>query len=134
MKGAKTTSQRTDVEGNPLGEFDSFWNLRYLEVPVLLRGTLLRGAAVQPMWYLGPTIGISLGGTFTSDLAHDVDLTDLKPLDLGVAIGAGAGFRTGGHRVLTELRYATGLTDLYDIKNNAESVNQVVSVTVGVAF
>jgi hypothetical protein len=136
MKGAKIVSERTDAEGNLLGEFDTFVNLSYLEVPVLLRGTLLGSAAVQPMWYIGPTLGISLGAKVQSDApgSRDEDLKDLKAVDLGFAIGAGAGFELGGRRVLTELRYTTGLGDLYDLKDNAESINSVFSLTAGLAF
>ena len=136
MKGAKLTSERTDESGSSLGTFDTFVNLTYLEVPVLLRGTLLRTAVVQPMYYLGPTIGISLGGSVSSDIpgARDYDLTDLKAVDFGLALGAGAGFKLGGRKVLTELRYTTGFSDLYDIKDNAESINHVFSFTAGLAF
>jgi hypothetical protein len=134
MKGAKLPWVRVDLEGNPVHE--SSVSLSYLEVPVLLRGTLLRTAAVQPMYYLGPTIGISLGGTFTSDspAVLDQDLTDLKALDFGFALGAGAGFKLGGRRVLTELRYTTGFGDIYDLEGNLESINQVFSLTAGLAF
>ena len=135
MKGAKTTGERTDEEGHVLGEFTGFWNLNYLEVPILLRGTLLRTAAVQPMWYIGPTLGLSYGGTFTVDVgAAERDLIDLKTVDFGVAIGGGAGFKAGGRRILVELRYTSGFTDIYDIEDNAESINDVFSLTVGIAF
>jgi len=136
MKGAKLTSERTDNAGNSLGEFDTFVNLTYLEVPVLLRGTLLRTAAVQPMYYLGPTIGISLGGKAQSDApgSRDYDLEELKAVDFGLALGAGAGFKVGGRKVLTELRYTMGLGDIYDLEGNLESINDVFSLTVGFAF
>jgi hypothetical protein len=135
MKGAKSVSQGTDESGNPTRKFDDFWSLRYLEVPVLLRGTLLPHAAVQPLYTLGPTLGFSLGGRFeTKSPSLSVDLPHVKPVDFGVAIGAGAGFRLGGRRVVTELRYTTGLSDLYDLADNAESINSVFSLTAGVAF
>ena len=136
MKGANFVSERTDVEGNPLGTFDTFEKLNYLEVPVLLRGTLLRTAAVQPMYYLGPTFGFSLGGTVQSDAPglREQDLTDLKAVDFGLALGAGAGFKVGGRKVLTEIRYTTGFGDVYDVENNLESINHVFSLTAGLAF
>jgi hypothetical protein len=134
MKGVKLTSESTDEGGDPLGEFDSFVNLTYLEVPVLLRGTLLRTSPVQPMYYLGPTVGLNLAGKVRSDLSADRDLTDLKAVDLGLALGAGVGFKLGGKKVLTEIRWTTGLTDIYDIENNLESINSVFSLTAGLAF
>jgi hypothetical protein len=136
MKGAKLPAS-TDSDGNPPGEESAaFVNPSYLEVPVLLRGTLLRHSPVQPMYYLGPTIGISLGGEVRSDApgSPDQDLTDLKAVDFGVALGAGAGFKVGGLKVLTEFRYTRGLTDIYDLKDNLESINDVFSLTAGFAF
>ena len=136
MKGAKIVSERTDTEGNLLGTFDTFVNLSYLEVPVLLRGTLLRTAVVQPMYYLGPTIGFSLGGMAQSDAPRslDQDLTNLKAVDFGLALGAGVGFKLGGQRLLTEFRYTMGLGDIYDLEDNLESINDVFSFTAGLAF
>ena len=136
MKGAKLTSEETDRAGHPLGEFDTFVNLTYLEVPVLLRGTLLRTAPVQPMYYLGPTIGISLGGKVRSDAPGrlEYDLEDLNALDLGIALGAGVGFDLGGKKVLTEIRYTTGFTDIYDLEGNFDSINHVFSLTAGLVF
>ena len=136
MKGAKLPWVRVDLEGNPVRPDESSVSLSYLEVPVLLRGTLLRTAAVQPMYYLGPTLGISLGGRVESDESGlpSGNLTDLKALDVGFALGAGAGFTLGGRRVLTELRYTTGFGDIYDVKDNAESINSVFSLTAGLAF
>jgi hypothetical protein len=136
MKGAKFVSQRTDEDGNLLGTFDTFENLSYLEVPVLLRGTLLRTAPVQPMYYLGPTVGIRLGGKLEGDVPglRAQNLTELKAVDFGVALGAGAGFKVGGRKVLTELRYTTGFSDIWDVEDNLESINDVFSLTVGLAL
>jgi hypothetical protein len=136
MKGAKIRSDRTDPDGNVLGTFDDFQNVNYLEVPVLLRGTLLRHAPVQPMYYLGPAIAFNLGGRFESEASSSLsrDLTHLKAVDLGLALGAGAGFKLGGQRILTELRYTTGFSDIYDLTGNAESINHVFSLTAGLAF
>ena len=135
MKGAKLPWVRVDLEGNPVRPDESSVSLSYLEVPVLLRGTLLRTAAVQPMYYLGPTIGISLGGTQSGvPGARDPDLKDLKALDFGLALGAGAGFKLGGKKVLTEIRWTTGFTDIYDLEGNLESINQVFSLTAALAF
>ena len=136
MKGAKIVSERTDADGNLLGEFNTFVNPTYLEVPVLLRGTLLRTATIQPMYYLGPTIGFSLGGGVRSDAPGEPtqDLTNLKAVDFGLALGAGAGFKVGGRRLLTEFRYTTGFSDIHDLEDNAESINHVFSLTAGLAF
>jgi hypothetical protein len=135
QKGAKFESVGMDEEGNPTGQtYDTFVKVNYLEVPVLLRGTLLRGAPVQPMYLIGPTAGISLGGTVESDGLPDADLDELKSVDLGLVLGAGAAFRLGGRKVTAEFRYTTGFGDIYDLSGNAESVNSVFSLMAGIAF
>jgi hypothetical protein len=134
QKGAKFVGERTDGLGNPLGEFETFAKLDYLEVPVLLRGTLLRGSPVQPMYFLGPTAGFSLGGRVESDGVPDEDLEDLKAVDLGLALGAGARFALAGRAVTAEFRWTTGFTDVYDIEGNAESINSVFSFLAGITF
>jgi outer membrane immunogenic protein len=135
QKGAKFESVGMDDEGSPTGRtYDTFVKVDYLEVPVLLRGTLLRGAPVQPMYLVGPTAGINLGGTVESDGLHDADLDDLKSVDLGLVLGAGAGFKLGGRKATAEFRYTTGFTDIYDLVGNAESINSVFSLMAGIAF
>jgi hypothetical protein len=138
MKGAKAVTNSTDAAGSVLGLSNSFVLLSYFEVPVLLRGTLLRTATVQPMYYLGPTIGFNLGGKVQSDAAGAVtqDLTNLRAVDFGLALGAGAGFKLGERKVLTELRYTTGFSDIniHELRGNAESINHVFSLTAGLVF
>ena len=136
MKGAKAVSNPAEAAGSELGPSDTFVILDYLEVPVLLRGTLMRDAAVQPMGYLGPTFGFNLGGKVQTGASgtQTQDLSNLKAVDFGLAVGAGAGFEIREHRVLTELRYTTGFTDIYDLKGNAQSINHVFSLTAGLEF
>jgi hypothetical protein len=88
------------------------------------------------MYYLGPTFGLDLSGKYTAETLGivDEDLEDVKTLDVGLALGAGAGFELGGKKVLAELRWTTGFTDVYDLEGNLESINQVFSLTAGVAF
>jgi hypothetical protein len=134
QKGAKFEGVLVDAGGNPRGSFDTIVKVNYLEVPVLLRGTLLRGAPVQPVYFVGPTAGINLGGTVETEDFNDVDLKDLKGVDLGLALGAGAAFKLGRQKVTAEFRYTTGFADIYDLSGNAASVNSVYSFMVGVAF
>ena len=136
MKGAKLTGTTRDDAGNVLGTFDTFEELNYFEVPVLLRATPLPGAPVQPMITFGPTLGFGLGANESSDAPGipSAHLDHLKAVDVGFALGAGAGFRLGGRKVLTEVRYTTGFSDLWDIAGNRESINSVFSLTMGLEF
>ena len=145
-KGAKMTSEATDEAGNPLGSFDTFIRVDYLEVPVLLRGTLLATPAVQPMIYAGPTFGFPLQGKLVTDYAGvpDVKLEDLESVDFGAAFGLGIGARLAGHRLFADLRYTTGFGDIFHRDRStrfqwwfepvANSVNSVYSLSVGIGF
>jgi hypothetical protein len=142
MKGAKISNVRMDEQGIERGTFDTFFNVDYLEVPVLMRGSLLPSARVQPMFYIGPTLGFTLGGRVTTDAPNlgDYKLTDLKPVDVGVTFGGGVSARWGPRRLLADFRYTTGFTDIYrnDMRTSfpctAESINSVFSLMVGVGF
>jgi hypothetical protein len=134
QKGAKFEGVRVDEGGNPRGPFETVVRVDYLEIPVLLRGTLLRGAPVHPVYFVGPTAGIDLGGTVETEHFDDVDLKDLKGVDLGLALGGGAAFGLGRQKVTAEFRYTTGFADIYDLSGNAASINSVYSFLVGFAF
>ncbi len=142
MKGAKVTAELVDDAGNPLGSFDSFFNVSYLEVPLLLRGTILPTRMVKPMVYVGPTFGFSLGGKLKNPApgSGDEDLPDLEPVDVGAAFGVGASMSVAGRRLLADLRYTTGFTDIYKTDHSinsgpvAESINSVFTLMVGVGF
>jgi len=136
MKGAKIRSEVTDMSGNSLGIYNTFVNVSYVEVPVLLRCTLLQAAPVHPMLYLGPTVGFNTRARVASDFGpfDEQKLDNLKTVDFGAAVGAGVGVKLGGQRLLADVRYTTGFADIYDIQGNAESINSVISITAGIAF
>lgn len=133
MKGAKTVVEGTDPSGNPTGAEDIFWDLSYLEIPVLLRVSPIPEAAMQPRLFLGPNFGISLGGRFHSNFGSE-DITDLKAVDVGATGGVGVRTALGGRGVTADLRYTTGFGDLFDVDGNIAPINSVFSLTVGVEF
>jgi hypothetical protein len=136
MKGAKTTTIDVNDAGIEVGSFTSTINVNYLEVPVLLRGTLLSTPRIRPMIYLGPALGFSVGGTVHDPAPGfgDQKLTDLRPVDVGAAFGIGVGAGMGHRRFLADLRYTTGFSDIYDISGNLASINSVFSLMVGIGF
>lgn len=137
MKGAKEKSQLNDTAGNPIGTSNDSWDFRYLEIPLLVRANLAPAAKVQPFLCAGPSLGISLGGTFRSGFPGipDYDFSDdLKPADLGVALGGGVRIGMNRWALLDELRWTTGLSDLYDLEGNLDFINSVFSFTLGAGF
>ena len=88
-------------------------------------------ATLQPRLFLGPSLGISLGGTF-HDSYFRRDLTDVKAVDLGVTCGVGLRTVFAGRGVSADLRYTTGFGDLFDVEGNFDLINSVFSLTLGV--
>ena len=135
-KGAKTGSLSTDPNGNPTGAYNLVVDLTYLEIPVLARISLPATGGIVPSAFAGPSFGIKLGGKVRTDLPGqlDADLGELKAVDVGVAAGAGVRVGRGPVKFLVDARYTTGLSDIYDVNGNLESINSVFSLTTGVSF
>lgn len=132
-KGADFEGEGVDENGDPV-RFDSHLILTYVDVPVLLRVNLPGSTSLAPYVVGGPTFGFGLDATAETDGFPDVDYSDdLKTLDLGVLVGLGLRMPMGGARVDVEARYGTGFSDLWDISNNLESINQGFSVTLAVS-
>lgn len=134
----KGASYPVDVVGadpsQPIGRIDSHLVLEYVDVPLLVRVVLPGRGPVSPYVVAGPTFGFPLKATFELKTAPDEDLSDkLKPLDLGATAGVGLRIATGGARVEVEGRYATGFTDLWNLSNNLESINQGFALTLAVS-
>ncbi|MBZ5696826.1 MAG: PorT family protein [Acidobacteriia bacterium] len=142
MKGSKVTSQLLSPTGGSLGKFDTFINVDYIDVPILLRGTLLPTPVVTPVFYAGPTFGFPLQGKVDAGVRGTQTLkrSDLKSPDVGAAFGVGIGIRIGGQQLLADLRYTTGFNNVYKINRTlysepvAESINSVFSLMVGIGL
>ncbi len=131
MKGAKTEIEVVDFAGNPTGRESIFWDLRYLEVPVLVRITPMPNASLQPRLFLGPSLGFSLGGRFKSDFGSD-DIQGMRAVDGGVTGGIGVRGAVARRGVIADLRYTTGFRDLFDVQGNSDAINSVFALTFGV--
>lgn len=127
-KGGKSAEHGTDINGNPVGSFVDTWSYDYLEIPLLLRARLKRGHSTTLFAEAGPSFGITLAGHFKSGSPlglPDADLKSvMKPVDGGFALGTGVEFAAGHERLGIEGRYTRGFSDLFDLPNNASSINQ----------
>ncbi|MEP6766410.1 MAG: porin family protein [Gemmatimonadaceae bacterium] len=133
-KGSKFSS--TSINGN--------FRLDYVEVPLLLRYDISRGA-IGPHVYAGPSVGFNVGcnvsGTLTSSAVTSTDCTkdNFKPksLDYGITVGGGVDFNLGGLAATGGVRYGIGLADIRS-DNSAEFRdrvhNGVLSLYVGLLF
>jgi hypothetical protein len=128
-KGGKSAEHGTDINGNPLGSFEDTWSYDYLEVPLLLRARLKRGHGTKLFAEAGPSFGIALAGHFESGSPLELPSTDLKgvmkSVDSGFALGTGVEFAAGPERLGIEARWTRGFSDLFDLPDNASSINQV---------
>lgn len=131
-KGATIRGDYIDSGGN-VAPFDAHLNLDYLEIPLLARVTLAPSGVLGPYLVAGPSFGITLHGRFDGGGAYtDQDLEDMKSVDVGLAGGFGVAFPAGGWKALVEARYTGGLSDLYDIEDNLESINFAWTFTFGI--
>jgi hypothetical protein len=95
--------------------FDGNINLDYLELPILLIGSLFPNSLISPYLYLGPSFSILINengslivhdsvGNRTSTQRID-QISDYNSFDIGIPVGLGSYFNIGKHRLLLDIRY-----------------------------
>lgn len=94
----------------------------YLEIPVLIKYNFTSTGNKSPFMFAGPVAGFNIASKLEvqdpppdrADLG-DFDIENAKSLDFGLTIGGGLGLAMGQSGKLTfDLRYTTGLTNVYD--------------------
>jgi len=119
--------------GNPPGSYTRI-ELSYVDVPALLRWTLLPGP-VKPFVYGGPSFGLNLSGKSKTPGSPDRDLkNDLKPVDVRAAVGGGLRLDLLGLKLLGDVRYTTSLTNIYDTSSGIKTYNSVWTAAAGIVF
>ncbi len=107
-------SDATDDTGAPVGTFETLREIRYLEIPLLLRSNVGSpgGAALHLLG--GPVVQVEVGEKFLTrgaiEGSQDTDV--FKDTDLGVMVGAGLEFGISSVRWTVEARQSIGLTNL----------------------
>lgn len=130
QKGARWTGN------NPYyGTVEAKVSLDYLEIPVLVRLSWPSPGRTVPYFCVGgfyastlsATGSVKVMGMFTKE-----DIEGIKNTDYGLVFGAGLDFVLGQGKVVSDVRYALGLTTVddtgYEIKTNA------LSISVGYSF
>lgn len=113
-------------------------NIHYLEIPMLAKVSLPTGS-FTPSLYLGPTVAFQIGSSFEFKLGGvtvEGDLTDVKDVDVGLALGTGLGFGSGPTKFLVDFRYTAGLSSIDDSGgvNQLDWKNSVASLSLGMSF
>jgi len=113
--------------------------LQYLQIPVLFKARLVRKGPVVPAVFAGPSLGILFRARFRY---YDVnggppligDIKDLyRDVDLGGTFGAGANFRVRNLKLIFDVRYYLGLTDVDRSAENSVK-NAGLMITGGLGF
>jgi hypothetical protein len=114
--------------------FTSEIKLDYLEIPILLKASLLPNAAViQPNLYFGPAFALKLKAEAETSqgegeiYAEVPEGGNVKSNDYGLVFGGGLDFNLKGPEIGIEARYTLGLTDWtsyqpVDMKNGTFSI------------
>jgi len=110
--------------------------LSYLDVPVLLRVDVPTAGTVVPYIYAGPNVGFRLSAKAASTIGSAHQEEDIKSTttstEVGIAFGGGVRFG----RVVAELRYTQGLTNVVAdaASSSATAKNHGFQVIAGVRF
>jgi hypothetical protein len=127
---------RAEFEDEGFQITDTF-DIDYIEIPVLGRGTFKASDDVMVHLFAGPSFAfrvrdderVEINGV---DVTDESEPTELKAADVGLAVGITLDIR----RFLIEGRYTYGFTNINDTPDEADLKvkNRTVSVTVGFRF
>jgi hypothetical protein len=101
----------------------------YLHIPVLVRARLMREGTFVPVVFAGPAVGILLSAKWDGDDVKD----SFKSTDFGADLGVGAEIALGEMKLLIDLRYYLGLTDVYE-STEFSMKNRGFMLTAGLLF
>lgn len=133
-----TTEMEPEGEGKFL-PFKTTYNLKYLNLPILLRFTLPISKKPRLNIFLGPTFGFKIserekGFHTTSDdevINFDKDDDYFKDYDIGAMGGIGFSFQLGPGKVMIDTHL---LRSLVSISKEYKMYNFVNSINIGYAF
>ena len=132
QKGFKVTGTAAGQSGDVVGVSDVRLELQYIDVPLVAKLSLPSWGGVSPYLVAGPSLGFGLSAK-QKGFGATVDLSGLKDVILGGTAGGGVKLGAGPVAFGIEARYQTDFSDLWDIDDNAESINSGVAITGWVA-
>lgn len=121
QKGTKITI--TEGEGEMTGKL----NVDYLEIPLLLNISFAKeGSSFVPSVFAGPYVGLNTRAKIKSSYggeSYSEDFKDsVKDTDFGLAFGVGLGMKVGSGKIVLDVRYDLGLTNVADGMDEGGSV------------
>lgn len=111
VASSRGATPRTGGTGNAL-------ELRYFEVPVMLRLSVARGSRLNPHVYAGPYAGVRINCTVegTSGDCDDLPGVSTKSVDLGGIAGGGVSVDMGGLMLTGGVRYSFGVSNIAEFQ------------------
>ena len=136
----------TKYEEGINGETGTLWfNLTYLEIPVLAKIMVPTQGSVKPFLFAGPAVALKLSTKLKAEVGGDSieveseELNEmLKGTDFGLVIGGGLDIGLGAPgtgSISVDIRYSLGLTNIFDVEGEEIKVrNGAFSLMVGFSF
>ena len=133
-KGVMDVQSSTNEDGQFLGEVNNFYNVDYLEIPLLANFTIPTGGRIKPALFLGPAFDFELSAKVQTEYPSGVenknqagwDLDNTRSTDFSLIFGGGVEIESGPHLILLQIRYVMGLKEVY-----YTAKNQTLSVMAG---
>lgn len=124
-------------DGDESGKYTEVYN--YIHIPVLIKARLAKQGKIIPIVFAGPAVGFLLSAKdrayIDGDLVFSYDMKqDLKSMDFGVDFGAQAEMMLSNLKLIIDLRYYLGLTNVYKDSTEYTLKNNAVMLTGGVVF
>jgi len=99
----------------------------YVEIPVLLNFSLAKeGSSFVPSVFAGPYVGLNTRARIkltSGSESYSEDFKDsVKDTDFGLAFGVGLGMKVGSGKIVLDVRYDLGLTNIAEGMAEGESV------------
>ncbi len=109
-------------------------DLQFVEVPVLLRFSLLPGPA-KPFVYAGPSFKFKVSGKVKRTGDPDIDLKDrLRPVNTSIAAGAGVRLDLGGLGVIADVRYTASTQGILKSDDVLDVRDHTWTLSAGILF
>jgi len=121
------------------GEFKLVYFYNYLHIPVLIKYRLAQQGKVIPVIFAGPALGILLSER-EKEYVDDILVRDIsrkqwyKSTDFGADFGVGAEMMMNKCKILLDLRYYLGLSNIYIGPPGPTVKNRALMFTAGVGF
>lgn len=128
------------IEENNLPTYAPFphkviYKLDYLEIPLLFQYSFLTQSRILPKIFLGPVVSFILNSkieTFDEDNSlGEYDNNRIKSTEFGIIIGVGADYNLSPGKIIIDMRYQYGLTNLNEVDQIPNIKSNTISFNVG---